>query len=312
MGAGRALTVVLHVNPGDGTLPLRLRCRRGRAAVAQSQGQVAWILPRGAPWPPEEGAKRSLPTDSESVTRFLAAVGQCHVVLLSREGEASSGGVRRVEIEEVLKEGPKAPVVVFDLSFNEDMSDKEAASQAQQLQLCHSSNQRAMTPFKLVASGIKAMAGTRLESVLRAMNWATWGFEMEVVYLTSDASVDLDNVESEVVYIVGGCVDHKTKPNLSLKRAQELGFATARLPLALVVELRKPALSSVAVFQILQEQHRTGDWAAAIANCPAMHCAPIRKYVQWKPPWDQKFSSLMLHNIRPEGLFCPVPGVAAP
>ena len=40
-------------------------------------------------------------------------------------------------------------------------------------------------------------------------------------------------------------------------------------------------LTCVAVFQMLLGWRETRDWGRAVREAPAMHCAPMRKYVTW-------------------------------
>ena len=77
-------------------------------------------------------------------------------------------------------------------------------------------------------------------------------------------------------------MDHTPKPGVALGVAEEHGVATARLPLDELVTVRKPALTCLACFQIVAGWQRCGDWARAVREAPAMHCAPMRKYVVWK------------------------------
>jgi hypothetical protein len=69
----------------------------------------------------------------------------------------------------------------------------------------------------------------------------------------------------------------------ALRVAEAHGVRTARLPLDDLVSVRKTSLTCLAVFQILAGFAASGDWATAVREAPAMHCAPLRKYVRWKP-----------------------------
>ena len=84
--------------------------------------------------------------------------------------------------------------------------------------------------------------------------------------------------------VIGGLVDHKPKPGVSESRAARHSVRCARLPLDEYLSLRKPALTCLAVFQILNGFVATGDWGRVVREAPAMSCAPMRKYVHWKQP----------------------------
>ena len=76
--------------------------------------------------------------------------------------------------------------------------------------------------------------------------------------------------------------DHKPKLGAAESYAAEHGLRTARLPLDEMVTVRKPALTCLAVFQILAGYAAANDWGVAVREAPAMQCAPLRKYVSWK------------------------------
>ncbi|KAL8429211.1 hypothetical protein ACSSS7_006741 [Eimeria intestinalis] len=54
----------------------------------------------------------------------------------------------------------------------------------------------------------------------------------QAVYLTADADEELDTLDPDTVYIVGGLVDRNRYKGLTLKRSRERGVKTAKLPIA--------------------------------------------------------------------------------
>lgn len=61
---------------------------------------------------------------------------------------------------------------------------------------------------------------------------ATFSEEKQtLVYLTADASEQIDTLEKDCTYIVGGLVDRNRYPQLCLHKAEELGVRTAKLPI---------------------------------------------------------------------------------
>ena len=91
-------------------------------------------------------------------------------------------------------------------------------------------------------------------------------------------------------FVIGALVDHTDKPGASLARARRMrhaGVRTARLPLERFVRFRsrQPGvsgggpvdISTLAVVQLLLLRRESRAWGAAVARCPALRCAPIRK-----------------------------------
>jgi hypothetical protein len=89
--------------------------------------------------------------------------------------------------------------------------------------------------------------------------------------------------------VIGGLVDHTAKPGLSFERAALHAVETARLPLSDAINLRDKGgsadLSTLAVVQLLLLRREFATWGEALSRCPALRCAPMRKYVRWKPPY---------------------------
>lgn len=63
------------------------------------------------------------------------------------------------------------------------------------------------------------------------------GKRPSIVYLTADASEQIDTLDKDSLYVVGGIVDRNRYPQLCLKKAQELGVRTAKLPIGEYLKL---------------------------------------------------------------------------
>jgi len=190
--------------------------------------------------------------------------------------------------------------ICFDLGLGADMGDTEAKALANQLALVYGYNKRLSRPLALAFSGLDAASTPGAPGqlsvcgALAGWGWERWQLRREagppweafaqqpLVYLTADSPHVLTELKPGVAYIIGGMVDHTPKPGVSLGVAEAHGVATCRLPLDEHVTVRKPALTCLACFQILAGFERCGDWGRAVREAPAMHCAPMRKYVQWK------------------------------
>lgn len=135
-----------------------------------------------------------------------------------------------------------------------------------------------------------------------------------ITYLTADSETELDAITPGHTYIVGGLVDHTDKPLASFSRAKAAGLKTARLPIGRFAKFRSrqqpkqhansgeggggaggagsPHLeekgvdvTTLAVVQMMLLFREHQDWGDAISKCPAMHCAPMRKYITWLEPY---------------------------
>ena len=187
------------------------------------------------------------------------------------------------------------------------MGDAEAKALANQLALCYGYNKRLERPLALALAGLEAARlpgggeGDRRLSVCEALSgwgWEHWHVQREAapphtafpldrqVYLSADSATVLTDLKPGVVYVLGGLVDHTPKPGVALAAAEANHVATARLPLDDFVTIRKAreagTLTCLACFQILAGFERWRDWGRAVREAPAMHCAPLRKYVVWK------------------------------
>eukprot|EP00966_Prymnesium_polylepis_P173985 4025328-Prymnesium_polylepis.2 len=184
-------------------------------------------------------------------------------------------------------------MLCFDLSFGELMNDAEKGALARQLALCYGFNRNRTRPFQLSFAGLRPAKATGVCSRLEQWSWDDWVADRldddaiaaadrgafggrRLVYLTSDASEVLWQVDNAAVYVIGGLVDHKPKEGAALRHASEHLVSTARLPLDEFVRLRKPALTCNAVVQILCGFAETRDWGRAVREAPAMNQAPLK------------------------------------
>ncbi|GMI25413.1 hypothetical protein TeGR_g1841 [Tetraparma gracilis] len=205
--------------------------------------------------------------------------------------------------------------ILFDLAYSDQMSTAEAQSLSNQITLSVSSNARSAFPFFVQFSSVPfPVPSTPLFTALSKQAWDKWPATSHLsseapwadppppfstpdyIYLTSDSPNTLDSITPSSVLIIGGLVDHTDKPGYSMSRASLFpGLKTARLPIEVAAKLksRQPGddrvgvdVTTLSVVQLLLLFRETGDWPEAISRCPAMHSAPLRKYVKWLPPYE--------------------------
>jgi tRNA (guanine9-N1)-methyltransferase len=201
--------------------------------------------------------------------------------------------------EAALAAAAHSATVAFDLgSFGALMHEAECAALAKQLAQVFGYNRQLRAPFRLAACGLGSATHAPIAAALATHAWDRWtlaripeapwhAFELgAVVYLSADAEQVLQSIGATDVLVIGGLVDYvntSDRVGEALRVAEAHGVRTARLPLDDLVSVRKTSLTCLAVFQILAGFAASGDWATAVREAPAMHCAPLRKYVRWKP-----------------------------
>lgn len=134
--------------------------------------------------------------------------------------------------------------VAIDLDFDDLMIDKDICKCAKQLLWVYTINRKSESRcLHLHYTGLKT--GGRLHQAMqRNDGYQNWDIKIteesfldvfkteQIVYLTSDSDNVLTELDPNAVYIIGGLVDHNHHKGISLKRAEERGLRTARLPLS--------------------------------------------------------------------------------
>lgn len=133
--------------------------------------------------------------------------------------------------------------IAVDLDFDDLMIEKDICKCVKQLLWVYTINRKSAMPLHLHYTGLKTNG--RIEQALeRNDGYRNWDIKIthesftdifkheQIVYLSSDSDNVLTELDEHAVYIIGGLVDHNHHKGLSLKRAEEKGLRTARLPLS--------------------------------------------------------------------------------
>jgi tRNA (guanine9-N1)-methyltransferase len=171
--------------------------------------------------------------------------------------------------------------IVIDCGFDSELTEKERTSLRQQLMYSHAVNKRSETPIQLIATSVSES----LQQELSKISWDKWSIDLikesyiekypkeQLVYLTADSGIELDSFDENMVYIVGGLVDHNRLKMITFDKANQQGIQTARLPLSKYVKLESSAVLTVNhVISLIVKYHETKDWAVSINSS-----IPIRK-----------------------------------
>lgn len=146
--------------------------------------------------------------------------------------------------------------VAIDFDYDELMTDKDIAKCSKQVLRVYTENRKSSMPIRLHITSIKKDG--RIEKALNKNDgYLKWDLKIhqqpyyelfehdKIVYLSSDSDNVLNELDQNAVYIIGGLVDHNHHKGLSLQRAQEKGFKTARLPLSEHIEMKSRSVLTI-------------------------------------------------------------------
>jgi tRNA (guanine9-N1)-methyltransferase len=163
-------------------------------------------------------------------------------------------------------------IICFDLNYNSYMDYKEQKSLVAQLSLCYSINKHNIKKINFYFTNV----GEDLREKLNkngAEKWKVHYYDIpfysineliklnkEFVYLTPDAKEDLEDVNEDKIYIIGGIVDRSVIKNLSMNRVSNIQnennnnikITTKKLPLLKYIkDLKNIVLNINTVVEIL-------------------------------------------------------------
>ncbi|KAK9089907.1 hypothetical protein Scep_028989 [Stephania cephalantha] len=195
--------------------------------------------------------------------------------LVRNERMAKRAEERGLKIERLARAKELGQKVVVDLDFSDLMTASEIHSLAQQIMYCYAVNGRTASPAHLWLLGCKGEIGAQLQ---RLPGFEKWMIEKDdksyievlqdqkenLVYLTADAEKELDELDPKSVYIIGGLVDRNRWKGITMKKANEQGIQTARLPIGSFLKMSSSQVLTVnQVFEILIKYLETKDWKAS-------------------------------------------------
>lgn len=201
--------------------------------------------------------------------------------------------------------------LVFDMSYEKEMSFREVTNTVRQLVMSESCNRRSVDPFHIHFCNFKDDSLYHREFVKHYRE--AWGRLLitvtdqcyteifpkdKLIYLTADSPKVMKTFDHDKIYIVGSLVDKSIKTGVSLARAKRLGLETAALPLEkyLLWNTGAKNLTLDQMMQILLTLKDTADWKKAL------EFVPKRKYYGFvnKPVKELK-KTLDLINVIKRG-----------
>lgn len=185
--------------------------------------------------------------------------------------------------EKLLEAKHSGPRLCVDLSMTHHMSKKELSRLAAQIRRLYGSNKKASRPFWISLTGFSTDSPL-YEECLR-MNDGFSAYLLDVteedcfslfpleslVYLTPDSERDLEDIDQNTVYIIGGLVDESIQKKVTFQKAREHSVKTARLPIQEHMVRRQneknyhsEILAINQVFDILSTYFETHSWPEAL------------------------------------------------
>ncbi|GMI91419.1 tRNA modification 10 [Hibiscus trionum] len=182
---------------------------------------------------------------------------------------------RGLKIQKLTQAKETGQNIVVDLEFSHLMTHSEIHSLVQQIMYCYAVNGRCSLPAHLWLTGCQGEMGTQLQ---RIPGFDKWIIEKEnqsyieafserkddLVYLTADSETVLHELDLTKVYIVGGLVDRNRWKGITMKKAEEQGIHTAKLPIGDYMKMSSSQVLTVnQVIEILLKFLENKDWKAS-------------------------------------------------
>ncbi|NXA59876.1 TM10C methyltransferase, partial [Mohoua ochrocephala] len=207
--------------------------------------------------------------------------------------------------------------LVFDMSYEKEMSLREVTNTVRQIVLSESCNRRSADPFHIHFCNFKDDSLYHREFVKQYRE--AWGRLLvtvtdqcytelfpkdKLIYLTADSPKVMKTFDHDKIYIVGSMVDKSIKTGVSLARAKRLGLETAALPLEkyLLWSTGAKNLTLDQMMHILLTLKDTADWKKALEFVPKRkYCDFVNKPVKELKKTLDLINTLKLGKGREEG-----------
>jgi len=184
---------------------------------------------------------------------------------------------RKVREEQYLKNVEKGIKVIIDCNFEDLMSEKNINSMVRQISDCYSVNRHSSSPFNLILFDV----GENLLTQLKKNNFEKWSgitcikkgeydslkdyihkinqntldvdvLNKQITYLTADSTNEINDLNPNQIYVIGGIVDRNRYKFLTINKAEKLGINHGKLPIGEYIKMQSTkVLTTNHVFSIL-------------------------------------------------------------
>jgi len=195
------------------------------------------------------------------------------------------------EFKQKCKNGMK---VIIDCDFEHLMNEQGNKSMVRQIVDLYSINKESSNPFRVILYGV----GKQIKEGLEKSNYENWiGIEVyfkedfptfdkfieqilykndkrplddikkNIFYLTADSENNIENIDNNATYIIGGIVDRNKYKGLTFNKAKELGINHGKFPIGDYLKLQSSqVLTTNHTFHILNEFSIKHDWKDAFVS----------------------------------------------
>ena len=195
------------------------------------------------------------------------------------------------EFKQKCKNGMK---VIIDCDFEHLMNEQGNKSMVRQIVDLYSINKESSNPFRVILYGV----GKQIKDGLEKSNYENWiGIEVyfkedfptfdkfieeilykddkrpkddikkNIFYLTADSENNIENIDNDATYIIGGIVDRNKYKGLTFNKAKELGINHGKFPIGDYLKLQSSqVLTTNHTFHILNEFSIKHDWKDAFIS----------------------------------------------
>ncbi|CAL9047447.1 tRNA (guanine(9)-N1)-methyltransferase isoform X1 [Musa acuminata AAA Group] len=243
----------------------RLEARKAERKAAEKERRRRDVERRRREWEETLAA-----ATEEERAQMIGSRREARRERVERRGEERE--MRALRLRRAAEVGPK---VVLDLEFSDLMTPNEIHSLVQQIMYCYAVNGRCASPAHLWLTGCQGELDTHLQ---RLPGYYKWIIEKEsrsyieafqeqkdnLVYLTADSETTLEEIDQKKIYIIGGLVDRNRWKGVTMKKANEQGIHSAKLPIGNYLKMSSSQVLTVnQVFEILLKFIETKDWKDA-------------------------------------------------
>ncbi len=211
---------------------------------------------------------------------------------------------RKERIEEFKNKSKNGIKVIIDCDFENLMNEKSNISMCRQISEIYSINRHSQNPFNLILYNV----GDFLFNNLKKNSYENWiGIQIfkkgefenfdkfisevlykecknieeqkkKIYYLSADSENNINELNSDCTYIIGGIVDRNKYKGLSYNKAKELKINHGKFPIGEFLELHSSKiLTTNHTFAILDKFNSNHDWKEAF-----MSIIPKRKFDEGK------------------------------